>query len=125
MEHFSINPLMGIVSLRKQVDRERQPEFNITIYAHDQVGSIYSTLTCFKVFSTGTHCWPSKKQGNRWTGKDHPSSTSLYPLEDRSSISCIKNGLFESCFLLRFGGGSLKDIYKAVIRSQEQQPQLI
>lgn len=35
--YFSVDSTSGIVSLRKQVDRERNPTFNVTVYAHDQV----------------------------------------------------------------------------------------
>ena len=35
--HFSIDPVSGIVSLTRLLDRESQSLFNLTIYAHDQV----------------------------------------------------------------------------------------
>ena len=35
--HFTIDPVSGIVSLTRALDREVQAKFNLTLYAHDQV----------------------------------------------------------------------------------------
>ncbi len=35
--HFAIDPVSGIVSLTRKLDREQQAQFNLTLYAHDQV----------------------------------------------------------------------------------------
>ena len=35
--HFTIDPVSGIVSLTRSLDREIQSIYNLTIYAHDQV----------------------------------------------------------------------------------------
>ena len=35
--HFQIDPVSGIISLTRELDREQQPQFNLTIYAYDQV----------------------------------------------------------------------------------------
>ena len=37
---FKIDAVSGIVSLTKELDRERQAQFNLTIYAYDQVSEV-------------------------------------------------------------------------------------
>ena len=34
---FAIDTVSGIITLRRQLDREHQSMYNITLYAHDQV----------------------------------------------------------------------------------------
>ena len=38
--HFTIDPVSGIVSLARNLDREIQSVYNLTVYAHDQVRMI-------------------------------------------------------------------------------------
>ena len=46
---FVIDSISGIVSLTRPLDREEQAVYNLTLYAHDQVGDIRIYLL-FKEF---------------------------------------------------------------------------
>ena len=42
--HFTIDSVSGIVSLARTLDREVQSVYNLTLYAHDQVMTLYPLL---------------------------------------------------------------------------------
>ena len=46
--HFTIDPVSGIVSLARPLDREIQSVYNLTLYAHDQVRKLRKISLFFK-----------------------------------------------------------------------------